>query len=104
MIPEKELLRAINDCEKNLNSLQGCEKLSALYTVYDHLYGEPVMYENVHVTAETVIKTGKDNEFFKVVDGKEAGKIWDIIDELMESVRLIQPRLYEAVIKKIKNL
>lgn len=104
MISEKELLKAIEDCERNLNSLQGCEKLSALYNVYDHLYGAPAMYENVHVTTETVVKTDKDNEFFKAVDGKEAGQIWNIINELMESVKLIQPRLYDATIQKIKDV
>lgn len=103
VISQRELLKAIEECEKNVNSFQGCEKLSALYTVYDHLYGQPIEYANIHTETESIIEVNGDNEFLKAVNGKEAGKMWEIMSELMESVKLIQPRLYEAVMQKIQE-
>ncbi len=103
MISQRELLKAIEECEKNVNSFQGCEKLSALYTVYDHLYGQPVEYTNIHTETETIIETDGDNDFLKAINGKSAVKIWNIVSELMESVKLIQPRLYDAVMQKIQE-
>ncbi len=100
MISQKNLLKAIEDCENSLNSFQGYEKLSALYTVYDHLYGELITYEDIHVKTETVIEADESNEFFQSINGKKANEVWKIMSELMESVKLIQPRLYEAVMKK----
>lgn len=103
MISQRELLKAIEDLEKNANSLQGFEKLSALYTVYDHLYGQPIEYANIRTETESIIEVNGDNDFLRAINGKEAGKMWGIMSELMESVKLIQPRLYEAVMQKINE-
>lgn len=103
MISQKELLKAIEEHERSVNSLQGCEKLSALYTVYDHLYGQPIEYANIHTETENIIEVSGDNEFLQAVNGKEASKMWEIMSELMESVRLIQPKLYDAVMQKIQE-
>lgn len=103
MISEKELRKAIIEYEETVNSFQGCEKLSALYTIYDHLYGRPIEYANIHTETESIIEVSGDNEFLQAVNGKEAGKMWEIMSELMESVKLIQPRLYDAVMQKINE-
>lgn len=103
VISEKELRQAIAECEKNIISFQGCEKLAALYTVYDHLYGQPIVYADMHTEPESVIEAKGDNEFFRAIDGKNAEKVWGIMSELMESVKLIQPRLYDAVMQKIQE-
>ncbi len=103
MISEKELLEAIDKCKNNVNSFQWCEKLAALYTVYDHLYGQPVEYANIRTETETIVEVDGDNDFLKAVNGKNAVKIWNIMSELMESVKLIQPRLYDAVMRKINE-
>lgn len=103
MISEKELLEAIDKCENNVNSFQWCEKLAALYTVYDHLYGQPVEYANIRTEAETVVEVEEDSDFLKAVNGKNAVTVWNIMSELMESVKLIQPRLYDAVMRKINE-
>lgn len=104
MISERELRKAIEEHEKSVNSLQGCENLSALYTVYDHLYGRPVEYANIHTETETIIEADGDSEFLQSVNGKDAGKMWKIMSELMESVKLIQPHLYDAVMRKINEI
>ena len=103
MISQKELLEAIDKCENNVNSFQWCEKLAALCTVYDHLYGQPVEYTNIHTETETIIETDGDNDFLKAINGKNAVNIWNIVSELMESVKLIQSRLYDAVMRKINE-
>lgn len=104
MISQKELLKAIEEHERSVNSLQGCEKLSALYTVYDHLYGQPIEYANIHTETENIIEVSGDNEFLQAVNGKEAEKIWGIMSELMESVRFIKPRLYDVIMQKISEI
>lgn len=103
MISEKELLEAIDECKNNVNSFQWCEKLAALYTVYDHLYGHSAEAGSTHTEPEVTIEVDGDNEFIKAVNGKKAEDIWNIMSELMESVKLIQPRLYNAVMRKING-
>ena len=53
---------------------------------------------------QSVISTGGTSDFLKAVDGKEANAIWDIINELMASIKVIQPNLYDAVLVKIHNV
>ncbi|MCM1328864.1 MAG: hypothetical protein NC253_05420 [Ruminococcus sp.] len=104
MIPKKELLKSIAECEENVNTFQRVEKLAALYIIYEHQYGEKQAYAPIPTETETVVEVNGDSNFQKVVNGKDAGKVWEIMSELMESVQLIQPRLYDAVIRKIKEL
>ncbi len=104
MISKNDLLETIAECEKNVNSFQDFEKLAALYTVYDHLYGEPLMYADINTEAETIIETNGNSVFLQTVNGKNSQRIWKIMSELMDSVQLIQPKLYDVVMQKINEL
>ena len=44
-----------------------------------------------------------DTEFFQLANGMEYDKVWKIIAELMETLQVINPRLYAGVIKKLKE-
>ena len=50
-----------------------------------------------------VRKTGgdSDTEFFQLANGMEYDRVWKIIAELMETLQVINPRLYAGVIKKL---
>ena len=41
-------------------------------------------------------------EFFQLANGMECDKVWKIIAELMETLQVINQRLYAGVIKKLK--
>lgn len=49
---------------------------------------------------EIIIDQHGDSEFLRVVEGTEAEKAWETMDELMEAVKALQPRLYEATIRR----
>lgn len=102
MITEKELIAAIRQCETEPITQSKIAKLADFYIVYDHLFGEP--YEPRYSGAgspEKIIQTNGGSEFLNTIDGKEAEKVWKIIDELMESLKVLQPRIYDAVLRKI---
>lgn len=102
MVNEKELLTAIKECEKTPASYLNCERLANLITVYNHYYGEKHPY---HESAyETVVQLDGTSEFMRIIDGKNAQGVWDIIDELMDTVKLLHPRIYDSVLSKIQNL
>ena len=112
MITEQDLQEAIAECqgERNPNS-STCIKLAAFMTIRDHLYPEakempapaysyappPVSVENPIIDYES------DTEFGRLIRGREAGKIWPIVDELVsEPIRTMHPRLYAAFMRKIQ--
>ena len=51
---------------------------------------------------ETTVNYNSHTEFFQLANGMEYDKVWKIIAELMETLQVINPRLYAGVIKKLK--
>ena len=53
---------------------------------------------------ENYIQTNGDSEFLKAVDGRKADKVWKLIDELVEAVKILHPRMYTTFIDKVQDL
>lgn len=105
MISRRELLDAISEIENSGNTLRNCEKLSALYSIYDHCFCEDLPYaRSVERVSETVVDFDAVSEFAECVNGKNAADVWRIMEEEMEAVKILQPRLYDATLTKIRSL
>ncbi len=105
MIKESDLLEAISECqgERNPNA-NTCIKLAAYYTILDHITAQRVDEEPQYsFSYGDIIGKYGESEFLKSVEGKDAPYIWDIMDELMATLQIIEPRLYRATINKINN-
>lgn len=103
MITERELLEAIERCKKDPVTYANIEKLANLFIVYDHLYGEAPVYDDRRITVENIIGHHGDSDFLVLVNEKSADKVWKVIDELLETIKVINPRLYDGVLRKIDD-
>ena len=111
MFTKAELIDAINELEEGKHSSQNCEKLAAIYTVLDHLYPEEPKQEytlergysgeSKEEKAEIISDYG-DTEFLSAISGKNAENVWLLMDELMTTLMVVNPRLYESVMRKIQ--
>lgn len=45
-----------------------------------------------------------DSEFLQAVAGKDPAAVWEIMDDLMDTLRVVSPRVYDRVMGKIKAL
>jgi hypothetical protein len=114
MIQIEEIDRAIKEHESGANTYANCERLAWLYIIRDHmkegLQDKPA--EHHEHTAEPYklnappdhIKYDGNSDFLKSINGKDTQKVISVMDELMETIQLIQPRMYDAVLIKIKDL
>ena len=104
MFSKNELLDAIDELESAPSTFQNAEKLATFYTLYDHLYvrKEPATY--VESVEEVTIDRYGDSTLFQVIEGQNAESVWLIMDELLESVKVLQPKLYQATIDRLKEL
>lgn len=113
MITEHDLMEAIAECqgERNPNA-NTCIKLAAFYTIRNELFGkpEPVVAENATdysyaaAPAEPVensIDYYSDTDFSRAIDGRDPADIWPIIDELVSTIQVIQPRLYDTFMRRL---
>lgn len=45
-----------------------------------------------------------ESEFLKAINGKDGANIWPIIDELISTIRILQPNVYESIMSKINSI
>ena len=97
MIGERELLEAIAECqnEKNPDS-KTCMKLASYYTILNNMYQG---YSYDEPPQQVRYKSG--SEFSDVIQGMDVEGFIDIMDELMDTIRVLSPRLYKATLEKL---
>ena len=105
MITERELLRAIDECQQEPITGSKRGTLADLFIIYDHLFGQPY---NVGYGYETkvgnIIQTRGDTEFLELVNGKDTEKVMAVLDELMEATKTLHPRMYDGVLQKLSDI
>lgn len=117
MITEKEVAQAIEECLREPVTGTKRAVLADLIIIQDYLFGEPTLAQEVTQPmqmqsysaqpteqVETIIETNGDSEFLKAVDGRKADKVWKLIDELVEAVKILHPRMYTTFIDKVQDL
>lgn len=113
MITEQDLNAAIAECQgKRDPKSSDCIKLAAFYIIKNELYGKPEQspasaYSYLPPPVETVenhtVDYISDTEFSQAVHGQDSGDMWAIMDELMTTLAVLYPRLYDSVLRKIRE-
>lgn len=103
MITKNDLEAAIAECQGKRNpDARTCIMLAAFFTIKKEMFGEPEpAYSFSSAPDQNLIEIDSDSEFAKLVDGREQRQVMPVIDELMETLNVIQPRLYDAVMDKL---
>lgn len=111
MITKDDLMQAISECqgERNPNA-NTCIKLAAFYTIKNELYPEeqetPIKISGYSFQAEKpqnlTVYEG-DSEVAKLINGKPLEKVLSLFDEVVSSIQIIEPRLYAAIISKLRG-
>ena len=98
MITEKDLQAAIAECQGQRNpNASTCIKLAAYYTITNELYGNPPTYSY----ASGVIEYTSDTEFGQLIRGKDPVEVLAVMDELMDTIHVLNPKLYASVLRKL---
>lgn len=107
MITEQDLQEAIAECQGVRNpTMNTCIKLAALYTIQNQLFVKPEQPKAAEAasysySAGNEIDYYSDSEFWKKARYKDINDLIPVIDELMNTLSIVNPRLYDAVLQKI---
>lgn len=96
MVNLDEVNGEISKLESQPATYVSIERLAWLYIVRDHLTISPV---SVPTVTGSEIPQG-ESEFMKACAGKTISQVMEIMDELMDALQVVQPRLYDAVLNK----
>ena len=92
MITEQELIDAINQYENSENPTpQTCIALASFYAIKDHLYPDTPQYSS-------------DTEFGYYVNKCPTERVIEVLDELMDTLRVLNPQLYAGVIQRLSDI
>lgn len=99
MISKNDLYEAIAECKGVKNpTAKTCSMLASFYTILDHMEES----EDYSFSAsDEIVSYNGSTEFLQAVAGKDMQKILEIVDELMSTLQVINPRLYKGVMRKI---
>ena len=115
MLDKAEIRAAIAKLEFDESSYSNYAKLASLYVIRDKMQEEErgdgngfVGYYSgapapVSVEPATVGEYG-DSEFLLAVAGKSPEKAWAVVDELMDTLSLVNRKVYDSVLRKIKSM
>ena len=76
--------------------------LAAFYTIKNEMFGEEKKAEYSFAPApDPIIEINSNSRFARLIDGRKQADIMPVIDELVGTVQIIQPRLYDVFIEKL---
>ena len=102
MITEHDLNKAIAECQGKPNpDAKTCIMLAAFYTIKREMFGDPQPEYSYAPAPESIVEINSDSEFARLVEGRKQKDVLPVIDELMETLQIIQPRLYDAVMGRL---
>ena len=98
MISLETIEREIQEIEATRDTTyKTCERLAWLYIVRDHL--RPMAISSDHKT-----QTIGGSEFLELSSGVSYPALMGILDEHMSALSVVNPRLYESLMDKIRAL
>ena len=111
MITEKDLQEAILECQGQRNpTATTCIKLAAFLIIKRELYPEqepepfnepPTVYSYAQPEPAGTVTYDSGTEFSELINGRNQEDVWPVIDELMDVLKTINPRLYDGVMRKL---
>lgn len=111
MLDRKEIDIEIARLEYGESSYPAYAKLANLYTIRDRMdRQERAPYEAAYSAApaaaeeSSVVGDYGDSDFLRTVYGKDQADAWAVMDDLMDTLHTVNPRVYEGVMRKIRAL
>lgn len=109
MIHEKDLQEAIAECQGERNpDARTCMKLAAYYTILNEMHKDQpdiIDVPSFSAPAENpTIELTSGSEFAEIANGKNIDDILPLIDELVQTIAAVNPSLYGAFIRELKEI
>lgn len=109
---------AIAECQGQRNpNANTCIKLAAFLTIQKELFGKSEQFEKIEKSEpiktysfesadgkEKIIDYPVNTEFGNLIDGQIATNVWDVMQELMDALKITNPKLYNFAIRKLGQI
>lgn len=110
MLDIREIEYWISRYENEADKLDQCVTLSALYNIRDKMQpqGEkPLIYSGYSQADTPEVQTLSqygNSDFLQALSWKDPAAVLNIIDELMDNLQVVNPRVYDSVMRKLNRI
>ena len=105
MLDEHEIDIEIARLEYAESSYPSYAKLADLYTIKNQMHkDEPVIYNGYSQASAPTVGDYGNSDFLQAVSGKDSAAAWGIMDELMETLAMVNERVYRRIMQKIREI
>lgn len=110
MLDPKEIDIEIARLEYGESSYPAYAKLATLYTIKNQMnrteQKQPEPVQAYSLAASEPAYTGRygDSDFLREIDGRDQEDVFRIMDDLMDTLQVANPRVYNGVMRKIRAL
>lgn len=101
MPTKEELLKAIDEVSRLPDTYSKCQKLATFYTLLNSLYPGEDFKNDINTQFQSTIPEFGSSEFLQRIKGHDMGSVFSILDELMDAVKVFNPKLYNNTIQKL---
>lgn len=107
MITRSDLDSAIAECQGKRNpDARTCMMLAAFFTIRREMFGEEKeaiapSYSFAPAPNRNTIEIDSDSELARAINGRDLADVFPVLDELMDTLQILYPRLYDAVMMKL---
>lgn len=101
MIDRREIERTIDELERAETTFPVCAKLADLYVIRGEL--EAMEFGRGYSSAAGPVANYGDSDFLRSVAGKDQGRAWLVMDELMDTLNVANPKIYNSVMQKLEK-
>ena len=104
MITERDLQEAIAECQGKRNpNADTCMMLAAFYTIRDHLFPQEKTKEIVpqYSFSSGLVTYESNSEFGQAVKDKDVNEILALVDEIMDTLKVLNPKLYNSIMMRL---
>ena len=98
MITLEEVLEALEELEDAPHNWDTTQKLAALLVLRDKLGGDAEPRESLPVLPPA------DSEFLRLALAKDPAAVWRLMDEMMEAAAVLLPRMYDSVLRRLREM
>lgn len=109
MLDIREVEYWISRYENEASKMADCVVLSSLYSIRDRLGGGET--PEPRITAYSAAPPPQEpsgphgsSDFLQAVSGKDSAAAWAVMNELMETLQAVKPRVYASVMRKLQAL
>lgn len=108
MLDEREIRKEIARLEYEESSYPNYAKLADLYAIRREMRGGNEFVGAYSAAAPPVAQemVGEygDSDFLLAVSGKDPAKAWAIVDELMDTLAMVNSKVYNTVMQKLQRI